>query len=75
MEPLLVNIEDKALAIQGEIKRAYRRIAFELHPDVGERPDAERFREAHKAYEVLSNPNRAPLVRHQVQQSTAAVDC
>jgi len=48
-------------AAPGEIKRAYRRIAFELHPDVGERPDAERFREAHEAYEVLSNPNRRRL--------------
>jgi molecular chaperone DnaJ len=48
-------------AAPGEIKRAYRRIAFELHPDVGERPDAERFREVHEAYEVLSNPNRRRL--------------
>ena len=48
-------------ATPGEIKRAYRRIAFELHPDVGERPDAERFREVHEAYEVLSNPNRRRL--------------
>jgi molecular chaperone DnaJ len=42
----------------GEIKQAYRRIAFNAHPDVGERPDPERFREAHDAYEILSNPDR-----------------
>jgi len=42
----------------GEIKRAYRRIAFNAHPDVGERPDPERFRKAHEAYEILSNPDR-----------------
>jgi molecular chaperone DnaJ len=42
----------------GEIKRAYRRIAFAAHPDVGERPDPDRFREAHQAYEILSNPER-----------------
>ncbi len=40
----------------GEIKRAYRRIARAVHPDVGNRPDPARFREAHEAYEILSNP-------------------
>jgi molecular chaperone DnaJ len=39
----------------GEIKRAFRRLARELHPDVSEAPDAqERFREVVEAYEVLS---------------------
>jgi len=38
-----------------EIKRAFRRLARELHPDVSAAPDAdERFREAVEAYEVLS---------------------
>jgi curved DNA-binding protein CbpA len=45
-------------AAPGEIKRAYRRIAFAVHPDVGERPDPERFREVHDAYETLSDPDR-----------------
>ncbi len=45
-------------AAPAEIKRAYRRIAFTVHPDVGERPDPERFREIHEAYEILSNPDR-----------------
>jgi molecular chaperone DnaJ len=45
-------------AATGEIKRAYRRIAFNVHPDVGERPDPGRFREVHEAYEILSNPDR-----------------
>jgi hypothetical protein len=45
-------------AAPGEIKRAYRRIAFEYHPDVGKRPDPERFREAHEAYEILTDPNQ-----------------
>jgi curved DNA-binding protein CbpA len=45
-------------AAPGEIKRAYRRIAFAMHPDVGERPDPGRFREVHEAYEILSNPDR-----------------
>src|SRR5919202_4248485 len=39
----------------GEIKRAFRKLARELHPDVSEAPDAEeRFREVVEAYEVLS---------------------
>jgi molecular chaperone DnaJ len=38
-----------------EIKRAFRRLARELHPDVSAAPDAqERFREVVEAYEVLS---------------------
>lgn len=45
-------------AAPGEIKRAYRRIAFAVHPDVGERPNPERFREVHEAYETLSDPDR-----------------
>jgi molecular chaperone DnaJ len=45
-------------AAPGEIKRAYRRIAFEFHPDVGQRPDPERFREAHEAYEILNDPSQ-----------------
>ena len=40
-----------------EIKRAFRRLARELHPDVNKHdPDAEeRFKEAAAAYEVLSD--------------------
>ena len=46
-------------AQDGEIKRAFRKLARELHPDVSEAPDAqERFREAAEAYEVLSDPER-----------------
>jgi molecular chaperone DnaJ len=40
---------------EGEIKKAFRRLARTLHPDVSEEPDAqERFREVVEAYEVLS---------------------
>ncbi|HEY7197484.1 MAG TPA: molecular chaperone DnaJ [Gaiellaceae bacterium] len=42
-------------ADEREVKKAFRRLARELHPDVSDAPDAEeRFREAAEAYEVLS---------------------
>ena len=42
-------------ASEAEIKKAFRRLARELHPDVSEAPDAEeRFRQVAEAYEVLS---------------------
>lgn len=46
-------------ASDADIKKAFRRLARELHPDVSTAPDAgERFREAAEAYEVLSDPER-----------------
>ena len=46
-------------ASHADIKRAFRRLARELHPDVSEAPDAElRFRAVAEAYEVLSDPER-----------------
>jgi molecular chaperone DnaJ len=49
-------------ASEGEIKRAFRRLARELHPDVSAAPDAEeRFREVVEAYEVLSRSETRDL--------------
>src|SRR5438105_14531915 len=49
-------------ADEGDIKKAFRRLARELHPDVSSAPDAEhRFREVVEAYEVLSNSERRQL--------------
>lgn len=46
-----------------QIKRAYRKLARELHPDIN--PDSqaqERFREVTAAYEVLSDPKKRQIV-------------
>jgi molecular chaperone DnaJ len=47
-------------ASETEIKKAFRRLARELHPDVNKHdPDAEeKFKAAAEAYEVLSDPER-----------------
>lgn len=46
-------------ADEAEIKKAYRRKARELHPDVSEDPNAEeKFKELNEAYDVLSDPNK-----------------
>src|ERR671915_634266 len=49
-------------AAPGEIKKAFRKLARELHPDVSDTPDAEeRFKEAVEAYEVLSKSETREL--------------
>lgn len=47
-------------ASEAEVKKAFRRLARELHPDVNDHdPDAEeKFKAAAEAYEVLSDPER-----------------
>ena len=49
-------------ADEQEIKRAFRRLARKLHPDVSEEADAQvRFREISEAYEVLTNAETRQL--------------
>jgi molecular chaperone DnaJ len=46
-------------ASDAEIKRAFRRLAQQWHPDVSAEPGApERFKEINEAYQVLSDPQR-----------------
>lgn len=53
----------KRNATQDEIKRAYRRLAAELHPDrkPGDTRAEARFKEVNRAYQVLSDPKKRSL--------------
>ena len=50
-------------ASDSEIKRAYRRLARDLHPDVNPDPGAkERFQEVNRAYQALTDPDKRRIV-------------
>lgn len=46
-------------ASDSELKKAFRSLARQYHPDVNKSPDAvEKFKEVNEAYQVLSDPNK-----------------
>ena len=52
-------------AADAEIKRAFRKLAQQWHPDVNKDPAAqERFKEINEAYQVLSDPRAPAALRH-----------
>lgn len=55
-------LEVRQDASQEEIKKAFRRLARQYHPDVNKAEDAaDRFKEINEAYEVLSDSNKRAM--------------
>lgn len=56
---LYETLEINESASESEIKKAYRKLARQFHPDVNKDPDAEeKFKEINSAYEILSDKQK-----------------
>lgn len=62
-------------ASQGEIKRAYRKLARQYHPDVNKSPEAaEKFKQLAEAYEVLKDPGKRAKYDQYGQEWTTSAE-
>ncbi len=67
----ILGVEREATA--EEIKRSYRKLARELHPDVNPDPESqERFKQVTAAYEVLSDPEKREMYDLGIDPRTGA---
>jgi len=56
---LYETLEVSSSSSEAEIKKAYRKLARQYHPDVNKEPDAEeKFKEINAAYEILSDKQK-----------------
>jgi curved DNA-binding protein CbpA len=62
----ILEVEEKAS--QDEIKKSYRRLAAQYHPDKNPQGE-EKFKEIAEAYETLGNPDKRVGIRQQRKQS------
>jgi preprotein translocase subunit Sec63 len=61
-------------ASQDDIKKAYRKIARELHPDVNPDPEVQnKFKEVTAAYDTLSDPKSASNMTWAAKEDLAEV--
>jgi len=59
MKDLYSSLDLSRDASEEEIKKSYRKLAFQCHPDKNKEPSAQKqFQEISEAYEILSNSNK-----------------